>query len=223
MGKRGPKAEGKVRIKWSYKFAYAIGLLVTDGNLSKNGRHISFVSKDLEQIDNFMDCLGIKVKIGTNYSSYMRKESWRIQFGDVLFYKWLVGIGIVPKKSKILSEIAIPKKYFMDFLRGCFDGDGCSYSYWDSRWKSSYMFYVSLASGSLSFLTWIKKTLQDQFVIRGHITKARKSETYQLKYSKHEAIKLVMKFYQVKTKPCLQRKRLKISQSFDIMGLPVLE
>ncbi|MFZ3020148.1 MAG: hypothetical protein WA051_01335 [Minisyncoccia bacterium] len=53
MGLRGPKPKGKVNVRWSANFAYAIGLLVTDGNLSPDGRHISFVSRDIEQINNF--------------------------------------------------------------------------------------------------------------------------------------------------------------------------
>ena len=57
MGKRGQTPQGKVDIRWSANFAYAIGLLVTDGNLSSDGRHIIFVSKDMEQINNFLKCL----------------------------------------------------------------------------------------------------------------------------------------------------------------------
>ena len=56
----------KVKIKWSPKFAYAIGLIATDGNLSIDGRHIIFTSKDLQLVKLFEDCLrreiGIKKK-----------------------------------------------------------------------------------------------------------------------------------------------------------------
>ena len=64
MGKRGPQPKGKVNIKWSAEFAYAIGLLVSDGNLSPDGRHINFTSKDLELIDIFQQSLGISMNIG---------------------------------------------------------------------------------------------------------------------------------------------------------------
>lgn len=40
------KPLSKIKIKWSPKFAYCIGLITSDGNLSKDGRHISFTSKD---------------------------------------------------------------------------------------------------------------------------------------------------------------------------------
>ena len=57
MGKRGTKPRGKIEIKWSPDFAYVIGLIATDGCLSTNGRHVIFVSKDLEQVENFKKIL----------------------------------------------------------------------------------------------------------------------------------------------------------------------
>lgn len=39
------KPKGKP-VKWSPKIAYAVGLITTDGSLSKDGRHIDLTSKD---------------------------------------------------------------------------------------------------------------------------------------------------------------------------------
>ena len=49
MGKRGPKPKGKVKINWSANFAYAIGLLVTDGCLYNDKRHMSLTTKDIDR------------------------------------------------------------------------------------------------------------------------------------------------------------------------------
>src|SRR3989344_2292778 len=119
MGKKGVKPMGKVKCIWSAEFAYAIGLIVTDGCLSSDGRHISFVSKDKEQINNFMQCLNLKVKIGTT-AGYKNKKVFRVQFGDVIFYRFLQNIGLSQAKSKILDRIDVPNKFFFDFLRGVF-------------------------------------------------------------------------------------------------------
>lgn len=51
-----------ISLIWNTKFAYAVGLMTTDGCLSKDKRHIDFTSKDLEQILNFQKCLNIHVK-----------------------------------------------------------------------------------------------------------------------------------------------------------------
>ena len=37
-------------MKWGSDFAYVVGLITTDGSLSKDKRHIDFTSKDLELI-----------------------------------------------------------------------------------------------------------------------------------------------------------------------------
>lgn len=53
-----------VNIIWRANFAYAIGLIASDGCLSKDGSHIDFTSKDLEQVENFRKVLGLKNRIG---------------------------------------------------------------------------------------------------------------------------------------------------------------
>lgn len=221
MGKRGPKPKGKVKIKRSANFAYAIGLIATDGCLSKNGRHILFVSMDKEQIDNYMKALGIKNRIGGTMSGYSHKKAFRVQFSDVLFYKFLLEIGLTPAKSLTIKQVIVPNKYFFDFLRGCFDGDGCSYSYWDPRWKSSFMFYIALASGSVDFVAWLQSTIAKLSNLQGHISthrkKGGKNNYYQLKYSKYEAMKLVKLMYNNEGSIKLTRKYLKIKKSLDIV------
>ena len=151
------KPLGKVKIEWSPNFAYAIGLLATDGNLSSKGRQFDFTSNDLEQIKNFKTCLGLQNKIGQKISGSSGNKSFRIQFGDVLFYQFLLSIGIMPNKSKIIGEVMIPDEFFFDFLRGHFDGDGTFYSYWDPRWRSSFMFYTVFISASKNHIAWLQK------------------------------------------------------------------
>ena len=95
---------------------------MTDGNLSPDGRHISFTSKDKEMVDNFQKALGISYNYcmksnGTNTN----KKYYVIQIGDVLFYRFLESIGLTPNKSKTVAIIDIPKIYIRDFIRGSFD------------------------------------------------------------------------------------------------------
>jgi len=160
----------RVILKWRPKFAYAIGLLVSDGCLSKDGRHIILTSNDVEQLNTFNDCLGLSIKIGQKYSG-TGNMSYYIQFSDVYFYRYLQDIGLMPAKSKILSEIKIPKEYFIDYLRGYFDGDGCSYSYFDPVYKNSYRFYISFASGSERYVIWLRSRIFEYMGIKGSIDK----------------------------------------------------
>ncbi len=204
------KPLGKVKIKWSPNFAYAIGLLVTDGNLSIDGRHINFTSKDLELIRKFQKSLKINLHIGRKSSnSQGYKKYYVVQIGDILFYRFLLGIGLMPRKTKIIGAIKIPVEYLFDFLRGHLDGDGTFYSYWDSRWRSSYMFYTVFISASKDHINWLRETIFDIVNIKGHITKSINDSIYQLKYAKAESLKLLPKLYYDKDVICLTRKRLK--------------
>lgn len=217
--KRGVKPKGKVEIKWSSNFAYALGLLATDGCLYSDGLHICFTSKDLEQVNNFKEALGIDSKIGIKSSGSNKiKKYYTVQFGDVLFYKFLVSIGIGPAKSKTIGSVKIPDKYFFDFLRGCFDGDGTVYSYWDKRWKSSFMFYLEFASASKKHIFWLREEINKRLLVSGHITNDYEGSTLQLKYAKKESLKIFRKMYYSDKAMCLQRKKLKIIKILDIVG-----
>lgn len=214
-------SKNKVPIVWSENFAYAIGLIVTDGCLSKDERHISFVSKDLDLINTFQFALGIQLNIGkTNSGSVQEKRYHRVQIGDVTFYRFLRSIGLMSNKTKIINEVQIPDAYFPDFLRGRFDGDGSFYSYFDPRWKSSYMYYTVFNSASPKHITWLREKIYQRSHIKGHVTKTIKHSCLSLKYAKTESNILLSAMYYQKGLPCLERKRLKILKALSIVLEP---
>lgn len=209
--------KGKVKLVWSPEFAYAIGLLVTDGCLSSDGRHIVMVSKDLEMIQNFKQCLEIDNKIGNHISGASDRTAFHVQFGDVNFYNFLLNIGLFSCKSMILKSIAVPDDFFFDFLRGCFDGDGTFYSYWDPRWRSSFMFYLVFLSASRDHILWIRELLDEKIGIRGHLTVSGRTPMYEIKYAKAETLKLLPKMYYNPEVVCLSRKREKIKKALAVV------
>jgi hypothetical protein len=211
------KPKNKISINWTPSLAYAVGLLVSDGNLSKDGRHMELCSKDKIQIINFIKALGISNKIGIKFSG-VGSKCYRVQFGDVNFYNFLLSIGLSVNKSKTISKINIPRSFFFDFLRGHFDGDGTFYSYWDPRWRSSFMFYTEFISASQNHILWIQKSINKLLGIKGHITKSDKQACYQLKYAKAESYKLFPKIYYPGVELFLNRKYLKIKKALAIIG-----
>lgn len=211
---RGNQKNKNYKIKWTPKFAYAIGLLTTDGNLSKDGRHLSFTSKDIQLVKTFKNCLDLtSVKIGNKTSGATDKRYHRIQFSNSNLYKWLLKIGLMPNKSRKIGTMKIPNKYFLDFLRGCFDGDGSFYSYWDPRWKSSFMFYTTFCSGSLTFIRWLRKRIKQLINIKGHINANKLKAIWQLKFAKGESRELWQELYYSTEIPFLKRKYLKIKRA----------
>lgn len=212
----GTKPQGKVSFVWSSRFAYAVGLLTADGCLSKDGRHIDFTSKDKDQVILFMKCLNLSTKLSKK-SSGNGGMAYRTQFGDVLLYQFLLSIGLTPAKSKTMAALAIPHEYFVDFFRGYFDGDGSSFSYYDSVYEKSYRFYLSFTSASPAFIDWLRGRLSEVLGVEGYIGHNRNNPYIQLKYSKKEAVLISRYMYYRKDLPCLRRKYLKIIQSIGII------
>lgn len=213
-------AKGAKRHTWSADFAYGVGLIATDGSLSKDGRHISFTSKDLEMIDNFQKSLGVSVRIGKKSRGHEKeKRYYVVQVGDVRLYRFLESIGLMPNKSKTIGEVRVPKKYFFHFLRGHFDGDGTFYSYWDPRWKSSFMFYTVFISASRRHIEWLRQCLAHVLGISGHVTKGADTSVYLLKYGKSESRRLLKKMYARGSMMYLSRKREKVRRALEIDDL----
>ena len=211
------KPLGRISTMWSTELAYAVGLIATDGCLSKDGRHINLTSKDIGQIRTFKKCLGIKNKVGLKSSGFVKtKKYYNLQFGDILFYQFLLHTGLTPAKSKTLGELKIPDKYFADFLRGAFDGDGSFFSYWDKRWASSFMFYLEFISASPNYIKWLRARINSLYKLSGHLNKAFNARVYQLKYAKAEAEIIIKNIYYSPRVPKLSRKFKKVIRAIDV-------
>jgi len=219
MGQRGPKPKGRVNTTWRPELAYAVGLLTADGSLSINGRHIDFTSGDIENITNFQTCLGLlDIKVGIKHSTFnSSKKYYRIQFGDVVFYQWLIKIGLSANKSLTVGQLQIPPEYFYDFLRGEWDGDGTIYCSQDTRWKSSYIVSLGFASGSRIFLEWLQAEINARLQTTGHIL--QNERVLQLRYARKDSKKIFDAMFYKNDLPHLPRKLAKAQKIFTMTGL----
>lgn len=217
MARPGPKPKRKNPVQWSSKTAYGVGLMVTDGNLSKDGRHIDFTSQDKEQLNNFKKCFNLDTPISYKTSGYTGKKVSRLQFSDVVLYRFFVDVGMMPAKTKTIGSLDVPDEYFFDFLRGHLDGDGYFYSFWDERWENSFMFYTVFVC-SIRHLQWIKQGIGRELRVKGDLQKRGKDSAHQLRYAKSGSLKLLKKIYHKPDIVCLSRKKLKIKSVLGIMG-----
>ena len=200
-----------VRIEWNPDFAYAIGLITSDGNLSSDKRHMGLTSSEEEMMLNFKQALGLKNKIGRyKRGGGTEKKYFYLYFGDKVFYRFLNKIGLTPAKSKTINSVYVPNEYFPDFLRGLFDGDGTFYTFQDKRWPNSFSFKLSIASASFVFLTWLKDTLTKYYGVKGYLHKGAgvwnleyvKGDTkklYNIMYHSDNILRLKRKYYKMKS------------------------
>ena len=107
--------------------AYVLGFIYADGNLIHTKRGTWFWSlqitdKDiLEEIKKALDSSHIVSKKKKHEN---QKQSYRFQVGSKNMCEDLIRLGLTERKSKTILLPTVPKKYFPDFLRGYFDGDG---------------------------------------------------------------------------------------------------
>lgn len=164
---------------------YLVGLMASDGCLYKDGRHLEFTSMDLELAQNFCKALGrpitVKRKLNSDDST-----AYRVQFSDVALYDFLIDVGLTAAKSNTIGPLHIPDEFYVDFLRGEFEGDGSTYGYYDTRWKNSWMYYVQIVSASKDFLDWV--ILQNIRIIGLSAASPRISgRVWQVSYGKKDA------------------------------------
>ena len=109
---------GKVNITRSPDFAYAIGMLATDGNLSSDGRHLNITSKDEEMALIFKSALRLTNKIGLKARGGSKEKNYFfLQFGDKLFYNFLLNIRPNPRQIQNARTNQTPLETFSRFFK----------------------------------------------------------------------------------------------------------
>lgn len=216
---------------WTPELAYVIGLLTTDGNLSKDGRHIIMRSSDLQLLNTFKKCIGLENKVAqTKNDSFAKRPCYKLQFGDVQLYRWLLKIGLFPAKSYTIGPLKIADQYFSDFLRGHIDGDGSIITYKDyyNTFKNpAYIYtrlYICFRSASKNHIEWLRGKTTKLYNIKGSIAeqkprrKEQSTSIWILKFAKKESIKLLHWIYYKNNLPCLKRKKKVAEKALKLLA-----
>lgn len=207
--------------------AYLIGFLFADGTIQKNHITISLSEKDSEIIYLFQTNICPEYKI-TEIKSYTNKKTGytskpmkSITFKSEHMCKILESYGISNNKTyKELENIDfIPNEYFLHFLRGYWDGDGCSCvskinkTYQKKDGTSSISTYFNynwnIISNTSTHLYLLQKHLKEQHNINANVLKTKKGH-YLLEINrKNDFLTLRDKLYE-NAEFYLKRKKEKI-------------
>jgi hypothetical protein len=190
---------------------YLVGLITTDGCLCPDGRHIDITSKDFQFLQTIKGATGLKNKIGIKYNS-KNQRCFHIQVGNKNLYGFLLSIGLSQNKSLTLGALEIPNQYFIDFLRGVIDGDGCIRS-WIHPTNKREQWSLRIYSGSEEFVNWLSDTIAWLLEVFGKIHKSG-NNLWVLKYGKMAAREITKQCYY---KSCfgLERKIKLAQQCFN--------
>lgn len=134
--------------------SYVLGFIVADGCICKrkdrkNSYTLNITSKDRKHLLKIKRELSFDYPISTKYNSQKMPCS-QIQICNREICKDLINLRILPRKTYNLAPIGVPEKYFPDFVRGFFDGDGSVYIY---NVNDTPQIKVGFVSSSLSFVT----------------------------------------------------------------------
>lgn len=200
--------------QWSSNFAYAIGLIASDGYLAKDTYRIGLVSKDSELIEHFRTCFSLTNKVSWRARGGNPPTKYQyLEFKRKSLYEFLNSIGITATKSRTIQSVEVPDEFFADFLRGLIDGDGTFWSHWDKRWPNSFVYHLEIASASPVLISWLKQRLTKLYGVKGVICQGKGVQS--IRYVKGDSRKLVEKMYYQNDLLYLRRKYEKIMAALD--------
>lgn len=137
---------------WSPDMAYVLGLLITDGCVSKAGT-VSLCINDRELLEKVKKAMKSEHNIK---ASRHQDGLFCFHFAREKLTRDLEGLGVVPKKSLIVRFPKVPREYLPDFIRGVFDGDGSVF--FDKR-RPNFPLRSKLVSSSIDFIDGLHKSL----------------------------------------------------------------
>jgi len=209
--------------KWSREMAYVLGFFSADGSMYKTKRDTCFIEfqiTDGDLLKTIRSLLGSNHKISIrNRSNGTQKDIHRIQIGSKKIFDDLISLGLTQAKSKTLKMPAVPDKYFSDFVRGYFDGDGNvtigNYFRKETN-KKRKLIFSGFICGSSDFLKEMHKKLKKFSGVQGG-TLYHHDGACRLYFSTKDSFALYNFMYShVRNKLFLPRKRKKFESYFGV-------
>jgi len=120
---------------WKEEMSYILGYIVADGciTISKERKNrpfsLNITSVNKEHLYKIRKALDSNHKISKKSGSGPNTIGYQLQIRNPVLTNDLINLRILPRKTYNLDPIKVPEKYFPDFVRGFFDGDGTVYIY----------------------------------------------------------------------------------------------
>lgn len=209
---------------WSPEMAYVLGFFAADGSMIINQRgahYLDFHITDKDLLFKIRKAFGSDHKIKKRKQNKKWHASYHLQIGSKQMFHDLKKLGLTPRKSKTLQLPKIPRKYFADFVRGYFDGDGhvtvCTYIRKNRNNKKYTVLHSGFTSGSKLFLKQLQKNLNIFAELKGgSLTFLGKA--YRLRYSIKNSLKLYNFMYNSTNNDLSLERKQKIFQKYIRSG-----
>ena len=133
---------------------YWLGLLASDGCLTNNAIVLELQEQDEYILREYIKFIGYNLSLLTTKSKRFNTFQRRVSFKNPEAYRYLIELGITPKKS---STLKVNFKINYDFLRGVIDGDGSI-----SKTNKGNSIRVDIVSASVHFIEQIANFYKEE-------------------------------------------------------------
>lgn len=161
--------------------AYFLGLMYSDGCVSKNQFYIKLHDEDI--IQKFKQELRAETPI-----RYIEKpwKAYILQISCQQLCSHLINHGCTPNKTNTIEVPNLKNNLYRHFIRGFFDGDGCL-----QLQDKIYHCRFDLTSASLKFLEQLRPIITKYAKTNGYLGKETKYNVWHLNYSGHQVIQIL--------------------------------
>lgn len=204
--------------------AWLLGFLASDGNISKNGNRIrielSIVDKEiLERIKEIVK-IENPIKIRENKRGFVFAS---LDWSCAEHKKDLEKYNIIPQKTyTLLPPTKLNEKFYIDYIRGYFDGDGTINLNLTHGGKSKSLRW-GICGASKPVLEWIIWVLEERYDITSvniHKDSSNEKDFYSFAYSTNATRKIYDILY---TNNSLFLKRKKEKYEKLLLEVPIKE
>lgn len=180
--------------KWTPEMAYVLGFFAADGYITVNKRGGQFWCMDIsdkKHIEKIKKVIQSDHKISIRRRKGGKYKTYRLQIGSPEICDDLRKLGFDERKTKNMVVPNVPKKYFSNFVRGYFDGDGNVWSGLIHKGREVWSLSIQVVFTSCSeIFLFDLKTKLDQFGIKNGVLRKNKGNFYRLTYSVFSSLKL---------------------------------
>lgn len=191
--------------------AYWLGFIWADGYITKTKSFgIELAIKDKEHLEKLQKDLKSNTRIKERNKESFGKEnsSCILEFRNLKMVSDLQNIGLVSNKTYNLPIPKISEKYYRDFIRGFFDGDGTYVLN-----TKSYNKEISCVCYCEDFLKWIKQDF-DKNKINSSLLKRKNQELFSLRIYDTDSILKYYYVYWENASRFLDRKKEKMEELY---------
>lgn len=204
----------------SSNMAWILGFLAADGSVSSKNNTISLglASVDREILERIKKEIDIENPIH-DFVNRQGFEYSELSWTCAEHKKKLAQYSIVPNKTFVLKPpFALDKKYYLDYIRGYFDGDG-SVNFIESKGKKHYMaLRWQVCSATPDILNFVIDTLELYGVHRVNIQEYKRKDKnilYSIQYSTNATKDIYKILYSTDSTLFLARKKKHFSEIIE--------